>query len=552
MTGSRCLAAALAASVLALALPAAAGAHAVLVRTVPSNDTVTQTAPDEVRLSFNEPVETAFGSIRVYDAAARRYDDGRLTRPDSRSVAVGVDGPLGRGTYTVTWRALSADSHPVSGAFVFHVKEPGANAQGIARILNESTPRSVNIGVGITRFLDFSLLLLLAGGAGTLVWALTGAAAAVRGRLALVLAVSAAALAVVALAGIVLQGASAAGFTIGQALDWRVFRGVLDTHFGKAWLAQAIGAAGVCGLALLLRRRPGNLALAVPTAALAAALLVTPTLAGHARTSGATSMIADVVHLFAASAWTGGLVFMVLALLWAASERWTLATRAVPRYSTLAVVSVVALIVAGTINGYLQVGTWRGLWDTTYGLLLLAKIGLVLPLLAIGAYNNRWAVPRLRAGIASVMERRRFLRAAAAEMAIMAAVVAVTAVLVAEPPAKATVTPKGPYATEAQLGSLDLNLVVDPGEAGTNAIHIYLLDGSGRPAAVADAKVSATLPSREIGPLKFRAMRLAPGHYSVYGADLAVPGDWRVRLEARRGEFESLDTTLSIPIREDS
>ena len=66
------------------------------------------------------------------------------------------------------------------------------------------------------------------------------------------------------------------------------------------------------------------------------------------------------------------------------------------RFSTIALGSVVVLLVAGAINGYLQVETWRGLWETNYGLLLLAKIRLIVPLLALGAYNNRYSVPRLR------------------------------------------------------------------------------------------------------------------------------------------------------------
>ena len=84
----------------------------------------------------------------------------------------------------------------------------------------------------------------------------------------------------------------------------------------------------------------------------------------------------------------------------------------------MAVVAVAVLLVAGTLNGYPGPGAspWRGLWDTTYGLLLLAKIGLVLPLLALGAFNNRYSVPRLRARIASTLEHRRFMRSAGAEL----------------------------------------------------------------------------------------------------------------------------------------
>ena len=127
-----------------------------------------------------------------------------------------------------------------------------------------------------------------------------------------------------------------------------------------------------------------------------------PSLAGHASVSGTVAFVADVAHVAAAAAWTGGLAFLMLALVLARQDRWPLAAVAVPRFSTLAVGAVAVLLVAGVVNGYEQVRAWRGLWDTTYGLLLLGKVALVIPLLLLGLYNNRYAVPRLRRQIASV------------------------------------------------------------------------------------------------------------------------------------------------------
>jgi copper transport protein len=118
----------------------------------------------------------------------------------------------------------------------------------------------------------------------------------------------------------------------------------------------------------------------------------------------------------------------------ARTDRWRLAVRAVPRFSSIAVVALAVLVFAGVASGYFEVRQWRGLWETTYGLLLVAKVALVVPVLALGAYNNRFAVRRLREGIASPREQRRFLHTAAAELALLVVVVAVTAVLVNQPP----------------------------------------------------------------------------------------------------------------------
>jgi copper transport protein len=349
---------------------------------------------------------------------------------------------------------------------------------------------------------------------------------------------------VIAVAGIVLQGAKAGGFGLGEALSWDVISSVLGTRFGEVWATQAGLAVAV---AVLYSVRRSVLALAP-----AVLLLLTPSASGHASVSGGFALVADVAHVCAAAVWVGGLATLVLALLWAGSERWELAVSAVPRFSLLAVGAVSVLLVSGTTSGYLQVRALRGLWETTYGQLLLVKITLVLPLLALGLYNNRRAVPRLRERLATAGERTRFLRTAAAELALMTAIVGVTAVLVTEPPARAEVAPRGPYATTAQLGDLELNLVVDPATAGLNQIHLYLTNPAGQPTDVDEAAVSATLASRQIGPLRLEAHPAGPGHYIVHGAQLALAGDWQLRVEVRRGEFNATAATVSVPIRKDS
>jgi copper transport protein len=294
-----------------------------------------------------------------------------------------------------------------------------------------------------------------------------------------------------------------------------------------------------------------------------ALLLPTLSASAHARTSGTLAFAADLVHLSAGSVWVGGLAFTVLALMLAGADRWPLASRAVPRFSLLAVVSVVSLIAAGSVRGSEELVPpntgarhwphyiWTGLWHTTYGQLLLAKILLVVPLLGFGAYNNRFAVPRLKRQIASVVEQRRFLRAAGAELAIMAAILGVTAVLVTEAPAKATIAPPK-YATDTvPIGNVEVNYIVEPAATGPNTIHLYFLHPkSGFPANLADATLSATLPSANLGPLRIPLTRIVPSHYTTSTAVFPQPGDWQLTIEARRGQFESLTQTVTVPIRE--
>ena len=115
-----------------VAVPAAA-AHATVVATSPGNNEVVQASPQTVTIDFSEPVETAFGAVRVFNGVAERVDTGELSRPDGDSVAIGLKGDLPNGTYTVTYRVVSADTHPVSGAFVFHVGAAGRESRDVDR-----------------------------------------------------------------------------------------------------------------------------------------------------------------------------------------------------------------------------------------------------------------------------------------------------------------------------------------------------------------------------------------------------------------------------------
>jgi putative copper export protein len=320
-------------------------------------------------------------------------------------------------------------------------------------------------------------------------------------------------------------------------------------HAAKRWPHAGGGPPPPSGPAVDGGSQGGGAISATTVAALllALALVVTPGLSGHASVSGPVSIVADAAHVLAAGVWTGGLAFVVLALFLTRTGRWQLAASSVPRFSTMAVVAVAVLIVAGTINGYLQVREWRGLWDTEYGVLLLIKIGLVLPLLAIGAYNNRFAVPRLRAQLASIAERRRFLRLAGAELAIMLAIVGVTAGLVNAPPARTEVQMHEASEIELELGPLMAHMEVMPGTLGQNEIHLEFTKG--RPDEV---RVSAHLKSKDIGPLRYRARPgMEPGAYVVKRANLSPAGEWEIQVDARRGEFDLYSDTVHVPIEKE-
>jgi len=96
-----------------------ARAHALLDRAEPRVGNKVATAPREVTLWFTQKLESAFSTITVTNSAGQRVDTGK-TRVSGTQMSVSLR-QGGSGTYRVTWRALSVDSHKTDGSFSFQV-----------------------------------------------------------------------------------------------------------------------------------------------------------------------------------------------------------------------------------------------------------------------------------------------------------------------------------------------------------------------------------------------------------------------------------------------
>jgi copper transport protein len=257
------LLAVVAACLAALALPAAASAHAVLEESQPSRGDQVSQAPQRVVLRFDEPVELAFGSVRVYDAHGNRVDSGSTQHPGGSGDAVAVDlrRGLGDGVYTATYRVISADSHPVAGGFTFTVGAGGAApTSNVADLIDAGRAGPVTeAAFGVVRALSYLAIALAAGALVFVlaVWqpALSGLAEtseawhdarhafAARARGIALVAVSVGA--VCSALGLPLQGATAGATSVWGAFDLNVLGDVIGTRFGTVWSLWVVAFAAL-------------------------------------------------------------------------------------------------------------------------------------------------------------------------------------------------------------------------------------------------------------------------------------------------------------------
>ncbi|THA25536.1 hypothetical protein E4198_13150 [Streptomyces sp. RKND-216] len=407
---------ALCAYLLGAAPPAAA--HAVLTGSTPAAGAVVDAQPEDVVLTFSEAVQLSDDSVRVLAPDGSRVDTGGTrersgaSSGDARYATPLRDG-LADGTYTVAWQVVSADSHPISGAFTFSVGAPSKTT--VALPDQEAGGGAVGVLYDFARCIAYAGFLLLVGGAG-FVLACWPQGTRVRAVQRLVtggwVAVTAATLAM-----LLLRTPYTGSGRLADAFDLGGIADVVDTKTGTALVSRLLLLAAAALFTAVLfgtyartaaddgrgndgdgdpaRRRDLVIGLSLGGGVVSTGLAVTWAASEHA-SSGiqtAVAMPVDVVHLLAAAAWLGGLTTLAVAL---RSGTGDVPATAARRFSRIAPAGVVVLALTGTYQSWRQVGSWSALTGTDYGRLLLLKLALIA-LLLVAAYGSRRWVTRLTA-----------------------------------------------------------------------------------------------------------------------------------------------------------
>ncbi|MEU1467181.1 copper resistance protein CopC [Streptomyces sp. NPDC005761] len=391
---------------LLLAVAGPASAHAALTGSDPQDGAVVAAAPKEVTLTFSEQVAMGEGSIRVLDPAGKRADTEGAPRDlhSGSTVKYGVSLHTGLpdGTYTVAWQAVSADSHPVSGAFTFSIGAPSETT--VALPDDEAGGGLVGTLYGIARYAAYAGFIVLAGGAAFVLACWQRGAGArplqrlvVRGWMTLTAAT---------IVMLLLRSPYTGSGELGDAFDLDGLKAVLDTKPGAALVSRLLllGASALF-IAVLFgtyakrederEKKDLTFGLAIGGAVIAAGIAGTWALAEHASTGiqPGIAMPVDVLHLLAVAAWLGGLTALLVALY----RTPGITVGAVRRFSRIAFISVLVLTATGIYQSWRQVGSWSALTGTGYGQLLLVKVGLVAVLVGVAGISRRWTA-RLATG----------------------------------------------------------------------------------------------------------------------------------------------------------
>lgn len=552
-----------------------AQAHALLVRSNPSANSELGTPPVTIELWFSEPLEAQFSTAYLRDAAGNEFGQGAATVDAADPKHLTLTLPmLAPNLYTVVYRTLSqADGHEWVGSFPLTVlnpdgTRPAASGNGVS---------GADLGAGgevPSAFLVFSRWLGLLGAmllwGGLLLSALVQPAPAParpsldanpawRRAVRLNLWVS---------VGAILLGSWLQWVWQASRLDSRgtLLELILNTRSGNLLLYRQLLALVGLLVAGWAARQGGQLARLGQSLALALSLAVLATfsLGSHAAAAAGSNwaILGDLVHLVAAGAWLGGLVLLAL-FLWPGRTQVALLEahflhRVAVRFSALATLSVFVIVSSGLFTSLVHLPTVAALGQSTYGRLLLVKIGLVLLVLGLALLNHRlvraaianpatWGQPRYRA----------FLRQVGSEVLLSLGLMVVVAMLVQTPPpppaavASAAVAPPGEaFTTILKADDLSIHMQVTPNQVGNNSYvtHLYHDDGS----PIGEVQLVRLQFVHQTAGLGQANLDLQPHGGDLFGAEGAYfnqAGPWDVTVYVRRRGLDDglATTTVAVP-----
>ncbi|MFF9604218.1 copper resistance protein CopC [Streptomyces sp. NPDC014684] len=577
-----------------------ASAHAALRGTDPADGTVLKSAPRRVTLTFTESVGLLTDSFRVYDPGNRRLRTGEADHAPGRSDTARVPLParLGTGTYTVTWRVVSADSHPVSGALTFSVGE--RTAAPAARLPDRAENRVTTSLYDIARYLAYLSVALLLGTVAFVAYCRPPGRTRLR-RPALaawwVLLASTAAL-------YLLRAPYEEGTSPGRAFALSALTRTATTRPGELLLARLALLLLAAACVPFLRRGPWRRvprrALLTAAALGSAALSVTWAAAEHASAGPQVpvAVASTALHLLAMSAWLGGLAALLLTLrrdtaaepAHASAGAAEPVARTVARFSRLAFASVTVLAVTGVYQSWRGLGSWQALTGTAYGHILLAKLAAVALLLAAASRSRRWTArpaspapaalparvpepatgPPLPAGPPAPVPDtppapapHHLRRPVLAELATGVLVLVLTTLLTSTLPGRAEAEAARSEATTAGIpaasvttvpfdvgtpgGHGKVQITLDPGRVGANTVQAVVYGPDGGLASVPELRLAMVLPAQRVGPLDARLTDRG-GYWAADSFALPIPGTWTMKVTVRVSDVDQVTVSKSVRV----
>lgn len=519
-----------------LFVPISTSAHAYIIKSTPMENETLAHSPSLVSLEFSEAIQSKFDSLTVVNSLGQRVDvsEASIDKKNPNTLEAKVQTALPNGAYTISWKVLSADGHPVQGTIPFRIGT-GADAHNMQGYVNGYIPQADMIIERGLLYAGFSLYL------GVMLFYLvlykeSGLSNKMQSRSKMLIWISLLAISFSLVWNLPLQAKIYANVPWSKAFNISLWKEALGIPlFGSVWIAQMILIV-ILTVATYLAMKYGKLSSSkawwMPVL-LVVVLLVTKALNGHAISSKyrEITIVMDILHLFAASLWIGGV--MAIAFILPAGNKnkkdWSLYWDAIQRFSPWAMTAVTIILFTGVFSSTLYIPNLRSLYQTVYGQILVAKIVLFIIMGIFGLIHFVKGKLRKEKGIRPT---------AGIEFGMGIAVMIMAAILtnVATPPLP---EPVPLNETKQVSNGYKITLHVNPNAVGVNTFDIDIKDKSDQPVTnIQQLTVTAYSLDMEMGRNTFKVPMVSPGTFQAKGMQLNMEGNWNITIH---GLTTSLD-----------
>ncbi|MGW6663682.1 MULTISPECIES: copper resistance protein CopC [Peribacillus] len=515
--------------------PAMAFGHATIISSNPSPNEAMDALPEKISIQFSENIQPAFHSLEVFsqDGDKIQIQDSAISEQSEKVLEAKWKDTIDEGIYYIKWRVVSSDGHPIEGTIPFQFGDSaGLSGQENSEV-NASFPNSINVILQSLQYICFAALT------GILFFRLSlmkdSRLFEASRRTRLYLWSSYAGLAFSIFCNLPLKVTLDAGVGWTDAFKVSYIKEVLNaTNFGSVWIIEILILLLLFLVIYFMLENTLNKSLPYLSFIIIACLMICKALTGHtaAVPNQVLAVLMDFLHLFSMALWLGGIMALLVILPGLANrqavqeDKRTFYWSIISRFSKWSFLFVIILIVSGIYSSLQHVPTIHSLFNTTYGQLLLAKIGLMLVMIVLGGFHFlRGKKQTKKLGYSVGMEFG------------LGIVILVVAALLTN--VQTAMSSPGPIEkTLLTEENNEVTLMVTPNEVGDNLIQVNL-SNEGKPIAEIE-QLTITMQSLDTpnGEIKLQMKEKNTGTFTSKSI-LTMPGKWSIHVH---GLTESLDS----------
>ncbi|WP_285768643.1 copper resistance protein CopC [Peribacillus sp. SI8-4] len=525
-----------------LLYPAMASAHATIISSNPSPNEAMETLPEKISIQFSEKIQPAFHSLEVFSQDGRKVpvQKSAISKKSEKILEAEWKGTVDEGVYYIKWRVVSSDGHPIEGTIPFQYGDSASLSDQDNSEVNAGFPNSINVFFQSLQYISFAALT------GILFFRLSltkdSLLFQVSGRARSYLWIAYAGLAFSIFCSLPLKVTIDAGVGWTDAFDGTYIKEVLNgTNFGTIWVIQMLLLILLFLIIYFMLENPLITSLPNLSFMIVAILMVGKAMIGHtaAVPNHVLAILMDFLHLLSMALWLGGLLAILVMLPGLAARQeiledkkvfyWTI----ISRFSRWAFAFVIILVISGIYSSLQHVPTIHSLFNTIYGQLLLAKIGLMSVMIVLGALHF----------FKGKKQTKKLGYSAGMELGIGIVILLVAALLTN---VQTAMSSPGPFEKTVKTEeNNEVTLMVTPNEVGDNQIQVELASGGEPIDNIEQLSITMQPENRQGGEIKLQLQGKSKGRYTSKSI-LTLPGKWNIHVHGLTESLDSINADFTI------